>query len=85
MWQVRDAGRDPTAGRGVGHAWLHPEWSAPSREDRLKAAIDTLAAVGICASHGEVCPIFFAFIFFMRLRTQWTFTVLSTHVQFGRR
>jgi hypothetical protein len=60
---------------GAGHAWLHPDWSAPSREDRLKAAIDTLAAVGICALMARSVR-FFAFIFFIRLRT-WTFTVLS--------
>jgi hypothetical protein len=39
VWQVRDAGRDPTADRGVGtrHAWLHPDcWR--------KAAIETLGS-----------------------------------------
>ena len=38
MWQVRDAGQDPTADRGVGarHAWLHPDCWAPWREGRRK-------------------------------------------------
>ena len=59
---------------GARHAWLHPNcWAAMARG--AQAAIETLAAMGICALMARSVR-FFAFIFFMKLRT-WTFTVLS--------
>ena len=61
---------------GARHAWLHPDWSAPSREDRLQRPPSTRwQLVGICALMAW-CVRFFALVFFMRVRS-WTFTFVS--------